>query len=176
MEYLSWLIMSSIMSNLVDRVNQLGSLDPSRLPEQPLEHDVLELMHSIMHCVRGAQHREAETPASLGHIERKALGFFGRNPGATQSDLVSHSGRDKGQIARLVSGLKERELLEACPDADDRRVTRLYPTEKARSLHAEVQQERRALAVRAVAGFSAQEQTTLLRLLRQIEKNLQSAD
>ena len=160
------------MNKLVDSVNQMADRRAGH-PSEPIESDVLELMHSIMHCVRAAQHREGEAPAGLGHIERKALGFFSRNPGATQSDLVQHSGRDKGQIARLVSGLKERELLEARPDAEDRRVTRLFPTEKARSLHADIQQERRALAVRAVTGFSAQEQQVLLQLLRQVEKNLQ---
>ena len=145
----------------------------------PSAPDVLELMHTILHLVRsghprpvGATGEDEEGAGKVGLMERKAIGFFARNPGATPSDLAAHSGRDKGQLARLLANLRERGLLEAQPDAEDRRVMRLYPTEKARQLHAEVQAQRRALAVCAVAGFSAAEQENLLQLLQRVEHNL----
>ena len=150
-------------------------------PHAPATPDLLELMHTILHTVRaghprtaGATGEDEEGAGKVGLMERKAIGFFARNPGATPSDLAAHSGRDKGQLARLLANLRDRGLLEAQPDADDRRVMRLYPTEKARQLHAEVQAQRRALAVRAVAGFSAAEQQTLLQLLQRVEQNLQA--
>ena len=145
--------------------------------DHPNATDVLEIMHSILHLLRARHLRDGdEGPGAVGLMERKALGFFSRNPGATPSDLAAHSGRDKGQLARLLANLRERGLLEARADEADRRVMRLYPTEKARQLHAEVQQQRRALAVRAVAGFSATQQAELMQLLQRVEQNLQQPD
>lgn len=152
------------MIKQVDAVNQLT---------QPAEDDVLELMHAVMHLVRARHPRAAEDEnPSVGPMERKALGFFTRHPGATQRDLVEHSGRDKGQLARLIAGLRERGLLDAQADEKDRRVIRLYPTEQARVLHAEVQRERKKLSQKAVAGMSTAQQRELLALLKQVQANL----
>ena len=76
--------------------------------------NVLELIHTVMHLYRGSQFRaQRDSDGGVSPMESKVLGFFARHPGATQSELVEHSRRDKGQLARLISGLKERGLLEA---------------------------------------------------------------
>jgi len=159
--------MSSIMSKQVDTVNQLTPI---------VEDDVLEVIHAVMHQVRARHPRTNEDDnQAVGHMERKALGFFARHPGATQSDLANHSGRDKGQLARLVAGLKERGLLMATPDEKDRRVVRLYLTESAHALHAEVQAQRRKLSAMAVAGLTPDQKLQLLELLAHIQRNLQAS-
>jgi hypothetical protein len=82
------------MRNIVDQVNQNH--------DRPVD-DVLECMHAIMHLYRSTQHRSLrDGPNDLAHMEVKALGFFARHPGATQSELVAHSGRDKAQVARQI--------------------------------------------------------------------------
>jgi DNA-binding MarR family transcriptional regulator len=159
--------MSSIMNKQVDTVNQSSS---------PAEDDVLEVMHAVMHQVRARHHRASEDDHQLvGPLERKALGFFARHPGATQSDLAIHSGRDKGQLARLIAGLKMRGLLSAAPDEKDRRVIRLYLTESARGLHTEIQNQQRQLSALAVAGLTADQKQQLLDLLSHIQRNLQQS-
>ena len=160
--------MSSIMNKQVDTVNQSSV---------PRADDVLELMHGVLHQLR-ARHARGSVDADLGigHMELKALGFFANQPGATQSDLVNHSRRDKGQLARLIAGLKERGLLEAQPDAHDRRVIRLYPTEQAQSLHAQLLQQRRVLADQALAGLSLDQTRQLMGWLQHISANLQALD
>jgi DNA-binding MarR family transcriptional regulator len=156
------------MNKQVDTVNQLH---PSHAD------DVLELMHGVLHQLR-ARHARSSVDADLGigHMELKALGFFAHHPGATQSDLVNHSRRDKGQLARLIAGLKERGLLEAKPDEQDRRVIRLYPTEQAQSLHAQLLQQRRGLANQALAGLSLDQTGQLMAWLQHISANLQALD
>lgn len=160
--------MSSIMNKQVDTVNQIAST---------AEEDVLEVLHGLMHQLR-ARHLGSgdEADLAIGPMERKALRFFAHHPGSTQSDLVSHSGRDKGQLARLIAGLKTRGLLAARPDEKDRRVIRLYPTEQAQALYQQVQRQRKALSAKALAGLTQQQQGQLLALLQLVGRNLQALD
>ena len=93
------------MRNKVDIVNQSSSAS---------EDDVLELVHAVMHDYRSLQYRILrDGPHDITHMDAKVLGFFARRPGATQRDLVEHSGRDKAQLARLIKGLREQGLLAA---------------------------------------------------------------
>nr|UZH23227.1 hypothetical protein [myxobacterium MSr12020] len=138
--------------------------------------DVLESIHAVMHLFRAHQHRAVrEGHQDLTPMEGKVLGFFARHPGATQSDLVAHTGRDKGQLARLIAGLKKRGLLEARPDEADRRNVRLQPTAEARSIHQAMQRHARRLSEVAVAGLSGEERRQLLELLARIRNNLEAA-
>jgi DNA-binding MarR family transcriptional regulator len=158
--------MSSIMRNKVDKVNQ-------KPPSPALE--VLERVHDIMHLYRSAQQRSLRAgPHDLAHMEIKVLGFFGRRPGATQSDLAAHSGRDKAQLARLVRGLRDRGLLEAVADEADKRSTRLSLSEEGKAMFAALHVHDGALAEAALAGIPDAERATLLDLLARVRANLES--
>ncbi len=160
----NWLIMSSIIRKSVDVVNQSAPTD------------VLEAVHGLMHRVRSRQHRAMRDGGhELTPMEGKLLGHLARHPGTTQTELVAHWGRDKGQIARMVTTLKDRGLVESVPDEDDRRIQRLTLSATARSLHEAVQRERRRLSAQAVAGLSAEERTQLLALLARVRANLDDA-
>ena len=153
------------MRKSVDHVNHQGHAAPD---------DLLELVHSVMHLVRARQHQPLrEGAAELTPLEARVLGFFARHPGATQRELAEHSGRDKGQLARLVTGLKERGLLDARDDENDGRVTRLFLTETAQKQHQAAQRQRKRLAEAAVAGLNDEQRQTLLALLAQVRQNLQ---
>jgi DNA-binding MarR family transcriptional regulator len=158
--------MSSIMRNKVDKVNQ-------KPPSPALE--VLERVHDIMHLYRSAQQRSLRAgPHDLAHMEIKVLGFFARRPGATQSDLAAHSGRDKAQLARLVRGLRDRGLLEAVADEADKRSTRLSLSEEGKAMFAALHVHDGALAEAALAGIPDAERATLLDLLARVRANLEA--
>lgn len=137
--------------------------------------DLMEAVHELMHLARAQQRRQMPDDG-LHPMEGRALAFFVRRPGATQSDLVEHSGRDKGQLARLIAALKERGLLVAQPDDKDRRVIRLHPTDAARQLYETVLRQRREISSRAAQGLSAAERQELLRLLRHMQDNLRDRE
>ncbi|MYM82750.1 MarR family transcriptional regulator [Duganella sp. FT50W] len=151
------------MSNKVNKVNQ--------------SEQVFDTIHSIMHLFRARQLRGLrDTPHELTHMEYKALGFFARHPGATQGDLVAHSGRDKAQLARLLKGLRDKQLLEATADEADRRVTRLtLSPEGARMFHSLNDLGAQAAAM-ALAGLSADQLGQLQAQLQQIRDNLEADD
>lgn len=135
--------------------------------------EVLELVHALMHDYRSLQYRFLrDGPHAITHMDGKVLDFFARRPGATQSDLAQHSGRDKAQLARLVKGLRERGLLAAEPDADDRRNLRLAPTAAGLEIQRSLRQQARRLGTRAVAGLAPAEREQLVALLQRVRHNL----
>jgi DNA-binding MarR family transcriptional regulator len=154
------------MRNIVDQVNQ----NP---PSAALE--VLERVHAIMHLYRSAQQRGLRAgPHDLAHMEIKVLGFFARRPGATQSDLAAHSGRDKAQLARLVRGLRDRGLLIAVADETDKRSTRLSLSEEGNAMYAALHRHDGTLAEAALDGIADADRATLLDLLERVRVNLEA--
>jgi len=137
--------------------------------------EVLETMHAIMHLFRSQQLRGVrDAQHDLAHMEIKTLGFFARNPGASQSDLVAHSGRDKAQVARLIRNLRERGLLDAQADELDRRSTRLQLTGAGREVHVALHSHDGELAEQAMGGLSEDERALLRALLARVRTNLEA--
>jgi DNA-binding MarR family transcriptional regulator len=154
------------MQNLVDQVNQVGA--------RPVD-EVLETMHAIMHLYRSAQQRSLrDGPNDLAHMEVKALGFFARHPGATQRDLVAHSGRDKAQVARQIRALRDRGLLDARADELDRRSSRLSLSIQGKAVHAALHSNDGRLKEQALDGFTDEEKDALVALLARVRSNLQN--
>ncbi len=164
------------MRKTIDLVNRQGvdtGTDSGTDSGTDPGEDVLEAVHAVMHLFRTQQYRVSRGGApELTHMDGKVLGFFARQPGATQRQLAAHSGRDKGQLARLVAGLKDRGLLDARADDADRRNIRLTLTEDGRSVHLALQQQRRQLAQAAVAGMTADERRQIVALLDRVRANL----
>jgi DNA-binding MarR family transcriptional regulator len=155
--------MSFIMRKSIDIVNQSAATDDS----------VLEIIHTVMHQYRAQQFRVLrDGPHDITHMDSKVLGFFGRNPGATQSDLAQHSGRDKAQLARLIKGLRDQGLLNGEADPSDRRNTRLTLTDAGQAVRRALQQQGKRLNATAVAGMGDAERKKLVALLQRVSQNL----
>ena len=135
--------------------------------------EVFDAIHALMHLYRGRQYRLLRDSApAITHLEDKVLGFFARHPGAMAGDLATHSSRDKAQIARLVTGLKERGLLEAQVDDTDRRKIRLHLSEAGRQLQRDNQRALSTVARQSLEGLSEAERQQLLALLQRVRANL----
>jgi len=160
--------MSSIMRKQVDNVNHVGTARAAASGDT-----VMELIHVVMHQFRSLQYQSLRDGAhDLTHMESKVVGFFSRHPGATLSELAAHSGRDKAQLAKLVKGLRERGLLDAEADADDRRSVCLRPSAAGQAVHKALHAQARALSVSAMEGLDAAEQAQLAALLGRVKANL----
>ncbi len=159
--------MSFIMRKSIDNVNQSTAADDG----------VLETIHTVMHQYRAQQFRVLrDGPHDITHMDSKVLGYFGRNPGATQSDLAQHSGRDKAQLARLIKGLRDQGLLDGEADPSDRRNTRLTLTAAGQAVRRALQQQAKRLNAIAVAGMISTEREQLAALLRRVSQNLAGLD
>lgn len=155
----------------VDNVNHVVSA-PASTAEA-----VLDLVHTVMHQFRSTQYQVLRDNAhDVTHMESKVMVFFARHAGATLSDLVAHSGRDKAQLAKLVKGLRERGLLDAETDAADRRSVRLRLSAAGQAVQQALHAEARVLNERAVDGLSTAEQAQLVTLLARVKANLDAPD
>jgi len=151
----------------LDLVNQRGGA---------AQDDVLEVIHDLMHLYRSQQHRMLrDAGQEVTHLETRVLGFFARHPGATLSALVAHAGRDKGQLARLVGGLRERGLLVARVDEADRRNQHLHLTDAGAEVQQGLRRHARKLSAAAVRGLGEEDKRELLALLARVRSNLEGA-
>jgi len=152
-----------MMINKVDNVNY--NLDD--------KHQVFETIHRLMHTFRARQYRLVQdSGVDLTHMQHKVLGYFARHPDATLSDLVAESGKDKAQIARLITEVRTKGLLDAKADTADKRVTRLRLTQAGREIFERLKKTERELSDLAVQGLSEDECKLLLKLLSDIKNNL----
>ena len=132
--------------------------------------EVLDRLHTLMHSLRRhLQEAMRHDGEGLGPMEARCLGYFMRHDGATQSDLVQHSGRDKAQIARIVKVLHERGLLQSCQDPDDGRSQRVSVTVDGQALQRKMQLHRVRFEKAMTAGLAEGERTTLLALLDRLQ-------
>jgi DNA-binding MarR family transcriptional regulator len=156
--------MSTIKLRKVDTVNEMKNA-----PEE-----VVEAIHTIMHLFRSEQYRALrDGPYDLTHMEGKILAFLARNSGATLSELVAHSGRDKSQLARLIKSLREQGLLQGQNDKEDRRSVRLNLTSEGRAVHQSLRHQVERLSKVAVTGLGPEELRNLVALLQKVRSNLE---
>jgi DNA-binding MarR family transcriptional regulator len=160
------LIISTIKRDMVDNVN--SQFDRA-------SDEAFDLIYAIMHLFRSRQYRGLRNgPHEMTHMEGKLLDFFARNPGATLSDLVAHSARDKGQLARLIKSLKEAGFLRSRKDAEkDRRSIGLELTPAGNTVHKNLQRQRQRLTKLAVNGLDGESRRQLLALLKKVRANLE---
>ena len=134
---------------------------------------IFEAMHDMVHVYRA---RMMEVVASihpeLTHNEVRALMFVGRHPGATQKELVQHSGADKAQIARLVALLLDKGWLQCAPHEHDKRSRCLHLSPQGQALFNAVRQARSTLAADLLQPVPAASQAQLLDLLEQLRGQL----
>ena len=159
--------MSSIvtMTKQVDKVNHMN---------KPLPQEIFDAIAGINHQLRSRLQQAArERQSPVSGMEFRALNFIGRRPGATQRDLVEHSGRDKAQIARIISNLRQLELIETRPDPNDRRATCLYLSPSGQTINNDFRDTSQQLIGQAINGLSHNECQTLLTLLTKMSHNLE---
>jgi DNA-binding MarR family transcriptional regulator len=143
---------------------------PSKIPAASPADDVVDQLDALLFAFRGEMHRvmrEAELPVSP--MELRVLLHVARQPGCTAGDLARHSGRDKGQLTRLIQNLEQEGLIRREAHAEDRRAQCLFTTEAGEAVHARMRSERRALARSLLSRLDAAEQAQLAQLLGKLK-------
>jgi DNA-binding MarR family transcriptional regulator len=102
----------------------------------------------------------------------RVLTMLVRNEGINQGGLADLIEVEPITLCRMVDRLAEASLVERRPDPNDRRVWRLFMTEKARALLSDLRLLAAGLNEEAMDGISAREQQQLRNLLGIIRTNL----
>jgi len=77
-------------------------------------------------------------PLGLHVGQEMLLDALVRGAGATQAELARVMGVEAPTVTKMLQRLEGSGLLERRPDPSDRRLVRVWPTEHARGVHAEV--------------------------------------
>jgi DNA-binding MarR family transcriptional regulator len=102
------------------------------------------------------------------------MGELFRHNGCRQEDLRTFVTLDKGNVTRALQRLEENGLVERTQDPIDRRVVRVYVTNKALSIEREMYKLAVIWEEKLTDGFTPEERETLLSLLVRMEVNARS--
>ncbi len=116
------------------------------------------------------------------HTLFSALGLYRGQPpilmalseqdGRTQSELATVLRIQPATVTKMVQRLEQAGFVTRQPDSDDQRVSRVYLTDAARSIQADITQISQTLAEEALKDFRPEEIVLLRRFLLQMRDNL----
>ncbi len=92
--------------------------------------------------------------------------------GLSQSEIVDNLLVKPATVTRMLDRMEKSGLVERRKDLDDQRVSRVFLTEKGRSLHSDVEVVWQRLEDISLVNFSLEERVLLRRLLLQLSENL----
>jgi DNA-binding MarR family transcriptional regulator len=112
------------------------------------------------------QWREVLAPWDLSPHQARALRVVCAGDDVRLSDLAEALHIAPRSATEVADGLQERGLVERAPDPGDRRAVLLRPTAEGRRVRGEVDRARAAGSDQLFARLSADDRSTLARLLR----------
>jgi MarR family transcriptional regulator, transcriptional regulator for hemolysin len=101
-----------------------------------------------------------------------ALTRLHRRPGASQQELAGMMEIEKAPAGRIVDRLQDKGWIERRSDAADRRVNRIYLTERGERIHAAMSPIAAATVDDALDDLSQQERDRLIGLMLRVKASL----
>ena len=92
--------------------------------------------------------------------------------GVTQAELGEHLAVQPATVTNALRRLERKGLVKRISDADDQRVSRVFPTTEGSRLRTEVEERWSRLEHASFAGITARERGLLQSLLSRIRDNL----
>ena len=100
------------------------------------------------------------------------LTYVFRDQGLTQSELADNLEIGKVAMGNLIDRLEAKGWVERRPDPNDRRINRVYLTEKAAPIMEDMRAPAQDLYDMIVSGLSKSQRETLVDLLLVVRRNL----
>ena len=131
-----------------------------------------ELTHNITDIARcAAQYRTEElAPLGLKACHGSYLQEICACPGISQEQLAKRICINKSNVARQAAALEEAGYIERKTCGNDKRVMRLYPTEKTLALLPEIDRIMLSWQQRLTQDLSEQERELLARMLQKVKQ------
>ena len=108
----------------------------------------------------------------LSRAQCQVLAYLVYHEGINQAGLAELLEIEPISLARLIDRMAQAGWVERRPDPQDRRAWRLFITEKAKPLFAEMIDIGRDVRGEALNGFSPEESDTIMELLVRARRNL----
>jgi DNA-binding MarR family transcriptional regulator len=133
------------------------------------------VVHDVARLLRKRFDQRARA-LGLTRAQWQVLAHLSRNEGINQSGLADILEIENITLGRLVDRLEEAGWVERRLCGNDRRVRLLHLTEKAKPILGRMRDLGIETRKEAQAGLTADEQATLLTLLRRVRANLSERD
>ncbi|MEK4510870.1 MarR family transcriptional regulator [Paenibacillus anaericanus] len=95
------------------------------------------------------------------------------NPGIIQEKLAEMIKVDRTTAARAIQKLEMNGFIEKKDDEHNKKINKLFPTEKGRSVFPFIKKENDHSNNVALAGFTESEADSLFHLLQRVRKNIE---
>jgi DNA-binding MarR family transcriptional regulator len=131
------------------------------------------LIHDVSRMRRTAFDQYMK-PHGVTRSQWWVLSNLSRHDGMMQTELAGMLDVGKVTVGGLVERLEQAGWVERRPDASDRRAKRVYLTDRAQRVLAEIRQAGDDMNQMAFDGLSRQDRRELFRLLTRIKDNLKA--
>jgi len=95
------------------------------------------------------------------------------NPGIIQEKVAEMIKVDRTTAARAIKKLEMNGFIEKKEDDQNKKIKKLFPTEKGKTVFPIIKRENNHSNRVALAGFSESEAETIFQLLQQVRKNVE---
>lgn len=136
-----------------------------------MDENIAVLMADVSRMMRRAFDERART-IGVTRPQWQVLTVLKRHEGINQGGLAEHLDVEPITLCRMVDRLQEADLVERRKDPADRRVWRLFLTEKAKELSAELKPLGMQVLSDSMQGLSEADREILFESLSCIRKNL----
>lgn len=92
--------------------------------------------------------------------------------GQTQNELANCTDRDKTTIARVLNNMEKNNLIIRIADFNDKRINRIYLTNKGKDMQAKMLDIRQRILDKAFALCTEQETEMLVLILKKVLDNI----
>lgn len=106
----------------------------------------------------------------LGSCQHVYIFQICRHPGISQEQLSRRISVNKSNVTRQLSSLEQGGFITREPDPDDRRILRVYPTQKAESLFPKVQAVMEEWNRLILEDFTPDEREELIRMMERVRE------
>ncbi|MEB2271713.1 MarR family transcriptional regulator [Bacillus safensis] len=95
------------------------------------------------------------------------------NPGVIQDKLAEMIKVDRTTAARAIKKLEIQGLIEKQPDRQNKKIKKLFTTEKGKKVYPFLKKEEEYSMKVACSDFSPEEKETIFKLLQRVRKNVE---
>ncbi|MEW9110055.1 MarR family winged helix-turn-helix transcriptional regulator [Cytobacillus gottheilii] len=95
------------------------------------------------------------------------------NPGTIQEKIVEMIKVDRTTASRAIKKLEMNGFIEKRDDPHNKKIKKLFPTEKGKSVYPFIKRENDYSNTVALSGFSETEAETIFNLLQRVRKNIE---
>ncbi len=147
-------------------------LDPNVLP---IEDSPGFIIHHLDLLLKAGLHKSFQAEGINITAEQWAiLNSLWKEEGIHQSAIAEKIGKDRHTITRMLNLLEKNGFVRRVPTEEDKRRLNVYLTDNGRNIKDKLVSIVGGFAEKAFAGLTKEELDQLVRILKQITRNLES--